>query len=110
MEEKEYVLIVSSGDWADEFDLEGFAIFEKEKWEHIKEGIPEGEFEASFGSNEIVTFEDRDDYLSHLKEKPITAEEIKFLCKLLNLREIQPENEYLNNITYGLFVINSENY
>ena len=103
-ENPEMVLVTSSGDWGDEFDLEGFGIFIKEEWELIKEGIPDKPFEAYFGSNEFVTFEDKKDYLSHVKEKPITLEQAKGLCNLLDA--------YFNgkSATYGLFVINSENY
>ncbi len=108
--EKQYVLLVSSGDWADEFDLEGFAIFEKSKWENVKEGIPEGNFDAYFGSNEFVSFESKEGYLSHIEEKPISVEEIQALARMLNLHEFKPEQSYYDSYIYGLFVINSENY
>lgn len=96
------ILVTSSGDWGDEFDLDGFAIFEKEEWEHVKEGIPDRPFEAYFGSNEFVTFEGKEDYLSYLTETEITEEEEATLRRLLKLHGSQQ--------TYGLFVINSENY
>jgi hypothetical protein len=96
------VLVISSGDWGDEFDLEGFAIFEKDTWEHIKEGIPNEPFDAYFGTNEFVCFENKKDYLSHLVEKDISEEEEKFLRSLLNI--------HTKTTTYGLFVINSDNY
>lgn len=105
---KEFVLLLSSGDWGDEFDLEGFAVFEKEIWEEIKEGIPNEPFEAYFGTNEFVTFDGKDDYLSRIKEKPITEEDAKFLANLLEKR-FEPDKSW-NSIEYGLFVINSENY
>jgi len=105
----EYVLLVSSGDWGDEFDLEGFAIFKKETWEEVKEGIPDKGFEAYYGSNEFVTFEDKADYLSHIEEKPVTVDEIKSLCSFLNIRPDRLLNSGCD-ITYGLFVIKSENY
>lgn len=96
------VLVISSGDWGDEFDLEGFAIFEKDEWETIKAGIPDKAFEAYLGSNEFVTFDSKEDYLSHLTEKEITDAEELVLRGLLNLSP--------HATTYGLFVINSENY
>jgi hypothetical protein len=105
-ENKEYVLLVSSGDWGDEFDLEGFAIFEKETWELIKEGISDKPFEAYFGSNESVTFENKQDYLSHIVEKEISFSEILSICDLLNIK-LYPSK---TSVQYGLFVINSENY
>lgn len=100
------VLVISSGDWGDEFDLEGFAIFNKEIWEDIKEGIPDKPFEAYLGSNEFVTFDSKKEYLSHLQEVEITQEQEDILVNLLKL--YRPRPDY--NITYGLFVINSSNY
>jgi len=101
---KDLVLLVSSGDWGDEFDLEGFAIFYKETWEIVKDGIPDRPFDAYYGSNETVTFEDKADYLKHIKEKDITVEEAKKLCETLDI-------SFRPNITdYGLFVIRSDNY
>jgi hypothetical protein len=105
-ENKEYVLLVSSGDWGDEFDLEGFAIFEKETWESIKDGIPTKPFEAYFGSNEFVVFETKEEYLSHITEKEISFSEILSICDLLNIK-LYPAK---SSVEYGLFVINSENY
>lgn len=100
---EELVLVISSGDWADEFDLEGFGIFDKKEWENIKEGISDKSFEAYFGSNEFVTFDDKADYLSHIEEKQITREDAERLCELLS-------KPFRLGMTYGLFVINSQNY
>ncbi len=98
------LIITASGDVMDEFDFEGFAIFNKEDWEKVKEGIPEGEFEAYFGSNEFIVFGGKRDYLSHLIEKEISDEELTTLFTLLGLGRVKVP------FTYGLFVIKSSNY
>lgn len=100
------IIVTSSGDWGDEFDLEGFAIYEKDRWEELKTSLPEDEsFEYYYGSNEFATFESRDEYLSYLEEKPITEKEIDILCKLLNI-DIKYKEPYFvkHGYTYGLFV------
>lgn len=95
------VLVTSSGGWGDEFDLEGCAIFNsREEWDNIVAGIPDKPHEAYFGSNEFVVFENRKDYLSHISVKEITDEEEATLRRLLDWKYG----------SYGLFVVNSENY
>lgn len=100
------LLIRSTGDWGDEFDLQGFAIMNKEDWENIKEGIPDKEFEAYYGSNEFVTFDGKDDYLSHMEEIEILEEDEETMVRLLKLYRPFPNKIVL----YGLFVIKSDNY
>lgn len=100
------LLVRSSGDWADEFDLEGFMLVNKEDWENIKEGIPDDDFDTYFGSNELVCFDGKDDYLSHIEEVEISEEDEEKLLSLLGLKK-HTEDAI---VTYGLFVVKSSNY
>lgn len=100
------LLVRSSGDWGDEFDLEGFMLVNKDTWEEIKAGIPDESFEAYFGSNEFVVFDGKDEYLSHIKEIEISLEDEAKLLSLLGLKKRSDDAI----ITYGLFVIRSSNY
>lgn len=109
----EYLIVSSNGDWGDEFDLEGFEIFTREAWENYLEGIPEGEAECYFGTNEFVTFDSREDYLGYLTVKPILEEEIMLLVHLLGLEDtVKYKIQRGEPITFsfGLFIHNSENY
>ncbi len=105
----ELVLVTSDGDWGDELNLEGFAIYPKELWEHLKEGIPDKPHEAYYGSNEFVCFDGKEDYLSYLTEGPILLEEAELLLALLGKKFPSKEFFLKYGFSYGLFVINSDN-
>lgn len=101
------VLVLSDGDWGDEFDLQGFMIFRtKEDWENYEKGIPDHPKECYYGSNEFVIFQNKIDYLSYLTVKEISESEMQSILRLLNLTL----PEYATGIKYGLFIPNSSNY
>lgn len=109
-DDSEFVLVTLSKDSGDEIHLEGFAVFEKNMWESIKAVIPEHPFESYYGSNEFVTFDGRDDYLSHITEKPVNQIEILLLAKLLNVNIPEDLDEDFYGFKYGLFIITSNTY
>ena len=69
------VLVTFKSNWADEFDVEGFKIFEKEEWEDLVEEMhTEVEFphECHFGTNEWIDFESPEEYLACCKIQELT--------------------------------------
>lgn len=93
------IFVRFSDDYADEFDAEGFTIFDTiEEWNKIVEGMPEECIEASFGTNEYVSYDSKEDYLSAFVVKEITDDEAKFIISLFG------------NDNFGQFPIDSENY
>jgi hypothetical protein len=109
MDEK-LILVTSTGDWGDEFDLQGFAIYTNGRWENLKEGIPDEPFDAYYGSNEFVTFEDKEEYLSHIKEQEISSGDALNLVYLLTGQKLKFDDFFRKyGFSYGLFVIESTN-
>lgn len=82
-----YFIVKQNCDYADEFDVNGFALFEAESREALlAQLIPEGvEFPAEqyFGTNEAITFDDKNDYIRSLKIQEITNEEYKIVTKVV---------------------------
>lgn len=68
------VLIKWEEDWADEFDMVGFIILEKEVFDNLINRINSAvyPFEAYFGTNEAYTFEEPQDVISKMQVKTIT--------------------------------------
>lgn len=100
-------LLLSSGDWGDEFDLEGFLLFySDEDAEAYFEGIPDKAVDCYYGSNEFVCFENKADYLSHITVKDLTETEADSFLDILGLK---PKG-YKGSVKYGLFIPNSQNY
>lgn len=103
------VLVKSSGDWGDEFDLEGFALFpSKESWEEYCDNIPDGDVECYFGSNEFVTFEGKDDYLGYLKVDEITENALEVILRVFFNKTVEKFRADNYHLTYGLFIENQE--
>ena len=80
------LLIKQSGNYADEFDLEGFMVIPEKTWEEIKEGWKEFEYphNSYFGSNEFITFESPEDILDSFEVIELTTLEEAVLVKLFN--------------------------
>jgi len=84
-----WILVKYSNNYADEFDIEGFALFESEDlWnDHLKDAknVFEGKkvVEQYFGTNESVMYDSFDEYVSNFEVFPITCEEAEFICKTL---------------------------
>jgi len=62
------ILIKYEANWADEFDCEGFAVYDKKEWEEHCNKVEKAfekinkEIEIGFGSNEYFTFESYRDW------------------------------------------------
>jgi hypothetical protein len=93
------VMVVFSGNWADEMDVEGYETFDSiEEWNEVVEGIPDDEPLTSYiGSNQEMEWDDKKEYLKDIKVFEITDEEYKFLKKTLGKH-------------YGKFVCPSDNW
>jgi len=105
------VLIICDSNWADEMDLDGFKVMEKQKWESHKEKVKawfsvkeEAENKRveeekakkgygwhreiasiGVGTNEDVHYTSYEDWLSQFKEQSITDEEAEVIIRLFNL-------------------------
>lgn len=91
--------------YADEFNANGILIIKDTAWNDIKEGIPEtGKLERYFGSNQSVTWNSKEDYLSGLKITEITQAEANFLAKCLG------DTKFKGTFQYGAFLCPSENW
>jgi hypothetical protein len=78
-----FYLVKSDFNWADEMDLEGFAIVtEKEKleFEELARKVTE-EIEFYVGSNEEVRFDNGEDLLDHMTFTEISAEVSNTICE-----------------------------
>lgn len=85
--EKQNLLVIFSADWADEFDVNGFAITTKEIWEDSVEKFKSAELYTShyFGTNEGWESDEFDDYwLDNYTVKEITAEERETIINLFD--------------------------
>jgi len=88
------VLVTQYCNYADEFNLQGFAIFDsEEEWEERKQEILaiEYPYDCYFGTNESVCFENVEDVLSTLNVETITDEELDTLKRLLDINEFSLE-------------------
>ena len=86
------VLVKFSRDWADEFDVEGFAIFTKKEWEDAVEKFESEKYHVSyfFGTNEGWEDEIDSDWLDNYNVTEITDEEYTII-------------ENLFGVEYGVF-------
>ena len=79
-----HYLVKFEDNWADEIDISGFKLFEKDKWEELKKKILTitGEINIYFGSNEDNEYDNAEDLLSCFKTYPITSEQYNLILKL----------------------------
>lgn len=80
------ILVKLDTNWADEMDIEGFALFEPDAWEEAKE-----EYKKAFkhepcqtlyvGTNEYIQYESYEDYMNDLTAIEITDEEAQVIEK-----------------------------
>lgn len=82
------VIVKMSGDYADEFDLEGLWITTLEKWQEHIDNLQNFSFphESSFGSNEYVIYETPEDYLNYFKVTIVADEFAQTLKDILGLK------------------------
>jgi hypothetical protein len=82
------VMLLYKDDYADEFDVEGFAFLKEDDWEYIKREAAATEFpiEIYFGTNEFMEYDTSEEFINMFRVTPITEESIKELEKLFWLR------------------------
>lgn len=80
------LLVKYSADYADEFQVSGFSIMEKDTWENYVKIAKEGKWPQSryFGSNEAIQWESVEEHLRDFKTIEITDEQAEFLEKSFN--------------------------
>lgn len=85
-----YYLVKFSKDWADEFDVHGFAVFEKEEWDKIAQEMEEKKNKPAgnvgFGTNEGWEDETVGDYIRNFKATEVSEKERNVLVKLFDLK------------------------
>ncbi len=81
-ENKEFVFLQFSDNYADEFNVEGFSVMSTEDWETFKSNIKDGFLSYGFGTNEGIEYESKEDFLRNIKVKSITVESAKMLFDL----------------------------
>lgn len=80
-----YYLVKFDKDWADEFSVYGFAIFEQSEWDDLYKKLKKNknkEVSFGFGTNEGWDNESIGDFLSDIKVIQITNEEKLVITKL----------------------------
>ena len=79
----ELVLIKWDSNWADEMDIEGFIITDKESANSFKKQLKDyvSSFEVCVGTNEDIEYGSGEELLSELKFKTITEDEAKVIQK-----------------------------
>lgn len=76
------LLIKFTGNWADEFDVDGFQVMEAQKWlDHLEEVQEKVQFpyEHYFGTNEFIEFESFEEYRSYFHVTNISDGDAEFL-------------------------------
>lgn len=81
------ILLTFSEEHADEFQVEGFAILERIKWESYCEKIKDYPFpqEVYFGTNEVIEFSSPNNYINSFEVIAIDEKQAEFLEKLFCL-------------------------
>lgn len=77
------ILVHYKDNWADEFDIMGFALLTEKEWEKMKSEVTDDKvFELYFGTNEAVGYESKDDFLERFWSRPVTKQEAAVLKKM----------------------------
>lgn len=101
--EMSYVLVKFEADWADEFYIEGFAIYDKDMWEKIVEDFKNAKSYTGFyfGTNEGFESEEiTKNWLSNYKVTNITQQDWEIFKKYFS--------PYGKSICFGKFKCPSE--
>jgi hypothetical protein len=76
------ILVNFDSDWSDEFNVDGFKIYDKDAWEELKKRFLKLEnFSWYFGTNEGFDEETPKQFLENYDEKDITNEEEAVILK-----------------------------
>jgi len=97
---KRMVILNFEKDYADEFDVKGFAFISLDQWEYYKKEAKNCEYpiESYFGSNEALVFESADEFIKSFKVKSITEMEMNIIKNALDMWN----DEYGNCMYYAL--------
>lgn len=80
------VILRFKSNWADEMDLDGLWIVDEAWWDSHKAkavGCENWPLSCSIGTNEEVTFDSADDYLSSFHELSAKPDEIEIIKRLI---------------------------
>ena len=114
---KKILLVKCSTNWADEMDLDGFALIEAQAWkEHldlVEANIFKGEVLDDYdefgpnavgvGTNESVFYESLDVYKNTFTTKELSDAEVETLASLFKLKVTTTAKD-VGRSTYGFFV------
>jgi hypothetical protein len=94
---KQY-LIKFSGDYADEFDVQGFRVLREDQYAEFVERVKNAQYpqEVYFGTNEYIEFYSASSYLSGLEVEEISDNEAEVLLGLFGDEYgtfLEPEDE-----------------
>lgn len=100
------VLVRFESNYADEFDVSGFAVVEEGAWnKHLEASKDffkvEGEHEIGFGTNENIQFSNFDEYRDSFQATTLAPNETEVLLKSF---ELQVQTEFNNIEGYGIFL------
>lgn len=88
---KSFLLVNYKANYADEFDVYGFRVFDTIEWEQWKSNLEDG-CEYCFGTNESIYYHDKQSILNDFKIIQLSVEEVKILYKLFGAKQ----TEYLD--------------
>jgi hypothetical protein len=86
---KNPVIVYWSTNWADEMDIEGWAIMEEEDWKKYKKDVRliKNGFSLFVGTNEEIEYSSGSALLKELHSKKISVDEYKVLMKIIGEEE-----------------------
>jgi len=115
------LLVKCDSNWADEFDLKGFAIYVDAAWkEYLKlvdkqifykerdEGDECGPHVATIGTNQPMGYSDFKSFKESFKTKKITDEEAKWLCSTFKVKITKKAKDV--PVAYGMFMYLDPDY
>lgn len=82
------VMLVYRNNYADEFDVDGFAFLKEDDWEYIKREAAETPFprEMYFGSNEFMDYDTSKEFIDEFKVAPITQDLIEEFRRIFHMK------------------------
>jgi deoxyribodipyrimidine photolyase len=115
------LLVKCEDNWADEFDLQGFAIYTDAAWKEYLQLVEKkifykarsmddeyGAHVAEVGTNQSRPYENFKSFKKVFTTKTITEEEAKGLCSLFKLKIVTKAMDV--PVSYGMFMYLSPSY